>query len=64
MKTSADFVVEGVNAKVKASANITLEGAKIEGKGTGGVTWAAAGVGKIEITSAKTSINAGGLDVM
>ena len=64
VKTSADFVVEGVNAKVKASANITLEGAKIEGKGTGGVTWAAAGVGKIEITSAKTSINAGGLDVM
>jgi Rhs element Vgr protein len=64
VKTTADFDVESVNAKVKASGNVTLEGAKIEGKGTGGVTWAAAGVGKIEITSAKTSINAGGLDVM
>ena len=64
VKTEADVIIEGVNAKVKASANIKLEGAKIEGQGTGGVTWAAAGVGKIEITSAKTSINAGGLDVM
>ena len=64
VKTTADFLVEGVNAKVKASANIKLEGVKIEGQGSAGVTWAAAGVGKIEITSAKTSINAGGLDVM
>ncbi len=64
VKTEADFLVEGVNAKIKASANIKLEGVKIEGQGSAGVTWAAAGVGKIEITSAKTSINAGGLDVM
>jgi uncharacterized protein involved in type VI secretion and phage assembly len=64
VKTEADVIIEGVNAKVKASANIKLEGVKIEGQGSAGVTWAAAGVGKIEITSAKTSINAGGLDVM
>jgi Rhs element Vgr protein len=64
VKATADTVIEAVNAKIKASANIEFKGAKVDAEGTGGVTLAAAGVGKIEITSAKTSINAGGLDVM
>src|SRR5579859_361867 len=64
VKAVADTVIEAVNAKIKASANIEFKGTKIDAEGTAGVTLGAAGVGKIEVTSAKTSINSGGLDVM
>ena len=62
--TDQDSTVSAANYKVDAKQNVNVNGTKIDLEGKTGVTIAAAGVGKIEVTSAKTSINSGGLDVM
>ncbi len=64
VSTKQDATFDATNAKVNAKANLTLAGLKIDAQGKTGVNLATAGLGKIEISPAKTSINAGGLDVM
>ena len=62
--TKQDSTFGATNFKVDAKANLNLAGLKIDAQGKTGVNLATAGLGKIEISPAKTSINAGGLDVM
>ena len=60
----ADSKFDTTNFKVTAKANVDLAGLMVTADGKTGVTLKTAGVGKVEVSPAKTSINAGALDVM
>jgi uncharacterized protein involved in type VI secretion and phage assembly len=62
--TKTDTTFEAANFKVEAKANVDFTGAKVGVEGKTGVMLKTAGMGKVDISPAKTSINAGGLDVM
>ena len=64
VKSSADTSFDAAAAKITAKGNIDLGGAMVVVDGKGGVTLKTSGVGKVEVSPAKTSINAGALDVM
>ena len=64
LAAKADTVIDTANAKVTAKANVDLAGLMVVVEGKTGVTLKTAGVGKVEVSPAKTSINAGALDVM
>ena len=61
-KTDTSFTT--TNFKVDGKANVDLIGAKVTADGKAGVLLKTAGVGKVDVSPAKTSINSGGLDVM
>jgi uncharacterized protein involved in type VI secretion and phage assembly len=62
--SKTDTTFEATNFKVTAKANADVAGAKVTVDGKAGVLLKTAGLGKVDISPAKTSINAGALDVM